>query len=293
MLVGKILVTGASGDLGRKTILHLLERRPASDLVALVRDPGKAQDLAALGVELRRGDYFDNASLVPAFAGIEKVMLTSAHAFTDRNTAHGNVIDAAVEAGVGHLVFMSIIRNSSFTMKEITDGDLFAEQKLFSSGLSWTLARHPPFLDVLPFYIGTKAHKTGVRVTGGNGKFAAAARDDLAAAHAAILSGDGHENKTYALTGDSAISFADIANILSKIVGKKVPYIVLSDREYLDLLMSTAGVPEFVAEFAHAWVAGMNAGEWQKQTTDLEVLIGRKPKTAIDYFRNGYLSANS
>jgi NAD(P)H dehydrogenase (quinone) len=206
--MSKILVTGASGDLGRKTLLHLLKRRPATDLVGLVRDPAKATDLAALGVELRQGDYLDRASLSRAFKGVEKLMLTATHAFTERNAAHGNVIDVAVEAGVRHLVFMPIIRkkNSSFTMKEITDEDIFTAKKLRSSGLTYTLAQHPPFLDVLGFYVGTNAHEVGVQVPAGNGKFAAATRDDLAEAHAAILTGDGHENKTYALTGDPAVS---------------------------------------------------------------------------------------
>jgi predicted dinucleotide-binding enzyme len=119
---------------------------------------------------------------------VEKVMLISTHAFTDRNTAHANVIDAAVKVGVRHLVFMPIIRkeHSSFKMKEITEEDLFTEEKLRPSGLTYTLAKHPPFLDVLATYIGKNAHETGVRVPAGKGKFTAATRDDLAAAHAAI-----------------------------------------------------------------------------------------------------------
>src|SRR5436190_9547890 len=114
--MSKILVTGASGDIGRKTVLHLLKNRPASDLIGLVRDPAKAEDLAALGVELRQGDYLDPTSLSRAFTGVQKLMLTSAHAFTDRKTAHANVIAAAVEMGVRHLVYMPIFRrkNSRF-----------------------------------------------------------------------------------------------------------------------------------------------------------------------------------
>jgi NAD(P)H dehydrogenase (quinone) len=189
--MSKILVTGASGDIGRKTLLHLLKLKPTSQLVGLVRDPDKAKDLAALGIELRRGDYLDAVSLPAAFEGIEKLMLTSTHAFTDRNTAHANVIDAATNAGVRHLVFMPIHREagSTFTMNEITAEDIFTKQKLVDSGLDWTLAEHPPFLDVVGFYIGLNAYETGIRVPAGKGKFAAATRDDLAAAHAAILTG--------------------------------------------------------------------------------------------------------
>lgn len=110
--MGKILVTGASGHIGHATVRALLQRRPAADIVGLVRNPGKAGDLAGLGIELRQGDYMDRPSLDAALAGIERVMLTSAHAFTHRNTAHGNVIDAAVAADVKSAAFMSIIRNS-------------------------------------------------------------------------------------------------------------------------------------------------------------------------------------
>lgn len=289
--MGKILVTGASGDIGRKTLLHLLKRKPASELAGLVRDPSKAEDLAALGIDLRQGDYLDADSLSRPFEGVEKVMLVSAHAFTDRNAAHANVIDAAVRAGVQHLVFMPILRkaHSTFTMKEITEEDIYTEQKLLSSGLTYTLAKHPPFLDVLAFYIGKDAHETGVRIPAGKRKFTAASRDDLAAAHAAILSEDGHENKSYSLTGDPAISFSDVATILSEIHGTKVPYTAVSDEEYVALKVAE-GQPDFVVEFALKWVQGMNAGEWEEQTNDLERLIGRKPKTPTEFFRYDYLS---
>jgi NAD(P)H dehydrogenase (quinone) len=287
--MGKILVTGASGDIGRKTVLHLLKKRPANELVGLVRDPSKAADLAAKGIELRQGDYFDPNSLSQAFKGVERLMLTSTHAFTDRKTAQTNVIDAAVGAGVQHLVYMSIFRkkNSTVSMKEITQEDIFTEQKLRSSGLTYTLAYHPPFLDVLGFYIGPKAQETGVRVPAGGKKFGAATRDDLAAAHAAILAGDGHANRSYSLTGDPAISFSDIAGILSKLTGKNVPFVAISDQEYLASIGN--GVPDHIAQFVLEWVHNMGAGEWEEQTQDLETLIGHKPTTPTEFFRDGYL----
>jgi NAD(P)H dehydrogenase (quinone) len=283
--MGKILVTGASGDLGRKTLRHLAKKHLVSDLVGLVRDPAKAADLAALGIELRQGDYMDAASLGSALEGVERVMLTSAHAFTDRNTAHSNVIDAAVEAGVRHLVFMSIIRNTDYVMKDITPDDLFAESRLKSSGLGWTVVRHPPFLDNLSFYIGSNPQEKGMQMPVGVGKFAAATRDDLAAGHAAILTEPGHEAKEYALTGSQAVSFQDIANILSAATAHEVPYKTVTDDEYLDLVKSRTGFPDFVAVFALNWVRGMNAGEWQPITNELETLIGRKPTTTSEFYR--------
>jgi NAD(P)H dehydrogenase (quinone) len=291
--MNKILVTGASGDLGRKTLLHLSKRTSTANLVGLVRDPAKAQDLAALGIELRQGDYMDPASLSRAFDGIDKVMLTATHAFTDRRTAQGNVIDAAVRSGVRHLVYMSIFRKdgSSLRMKEITEEDLFTERKLMSSGLDYTIVDHPPFLDVLPFYVGANAHETGINVPAPHaGKFAAASRNDLAEAHAAILLGTGHEGQRYSLTGAPAIGFADIADYLSQIHGRKVPFNAISDGEFLQGVR-TKGIPDFIGDFALGWIHGMDDGEWSLQTQALETFIGHKPQTAFEYFRDDYLPA--
>jgi NAD(P)H dehydrogenase (quinone) len=285
--MSKILVTGASGDIGRKTVLHLLKKRPASDVIGLVRDPAKAEDLAALGVELRQADYLDRESLTRAFAGVEKLMLTSTHAFTDRKTAHANAIDVAAETGARHLVYMPIYHKagSTFTMKEITEEDIFSIEKLRSSGLAYTLVQHPPFMEPAIMYAGPKAVETGVRVPAGNGKFTAATRDDLAAAHATVLAEPGHEGKSYYLSGAPAVSWADIARILSEIHSKDVPYIAISDEEYI-ASMAALGFPDFVAPFILKWVQGMNQGEWEEVTGDLETLIGRKPTTPAEYLRS-------
>ena len=140
------------------------------------------------------------------------------------------------------MVFMPIFRRpgSTFTMKEITEEDIFTVGKLKASGMAWTLVQHPPFMDVLGFYVGMKATETGVRVPAGNGKFAPATRDDLAAAHAATLAGKGHEGKTYTLTGSPGVSFPDIAKFLTKLTGREVPYTAISDDEYLKILAPTA-----------------------------------------------------
>lgn len=172
-------------------------------------------------------------------------------------------------------------------MKEITQEDIFTEQKLRSSGLNYTIAYHPPFLDVLAFYIGPKAQEMGVRVPAGEREFGAATRADLAAAHAAILAGPGHENKTYSLTGDPAISFSDIAGILSKLTGTNVPFIKITDEEYLAAIGK--GVPDYIAQFVLEWVHNMGDGEWEEQTKDLETLISHKATTPTEFFRDGYL----
>ncbi|MEN2977587.1 SDR family oxidoreductase (plasmid) [Tistrella bauzanensis] len=287
--MARILVTGATGNIGRMTLRHLLKRLPARDLVGLARDPAKAADLAADGIEIRQGDYLDDEGLVRAFQGIEKVMLVSATAFTDRNTQHQNVIGAAKQAGVEHIVFMPVIHKagSAFSLPQVTDEDRFVEERLKASGLIYTLVRHPPFLDTVVSYVGGNPLVTGVVVPAGAGKAGYALRDELAEAHAVVLSEAGHENKAYALYGGPAVSFADVAQSLSDISGKPVPFNAVSDQDYIAHLMA-AGLPEPAAGFVLAWAHGINAGEWDGQTGDLETLLGRKPTTPTAFLRASY-----
>lgn len=287
--MSKILVTGVSGYLGRETLLHLLKRRPATDLVGLARDPGKVSDLADLGVEIRQGDYLDYGSLLAAFTGVETVMLVATTAFSDRNTQHFNAIAAARQAGVKHLVFTAIIRRegSSFILPEGTVQDTFAEQMLQASGLTYTIVRHPPYLETIQFQIGDKAFESGIRVPAGDGKAGYALRDELGEAQAVILTEPGHENKAYSLAGDP-VSFKDIAAILSDIRGRDVPYVTVSDSDYVEEVFVSEGLPEFLGQFALAWVTGINLGEYDNTTDDLETLLGRKPTTAAEYLRENY-----
>jgi NAD(P)H dehydrogenase (quinone) len=285
----KILVTGATGNIGRMTLQHLLKRLPASDLVGLARDPAKATHLTHEGVEIRQGDYFDYDGLVQAFEGIDKLMLVSATAFTDRNTQHQNAINAAVKAGVKHIVYMPIIREegSTFTLPQVTEQDIFVEEKLKGSGIPYTLVRHPPFIESIDFYIGGNALETGVHAPAGGGRAGYASRDNLAEAHAVVLSEAGHEFQTYSLYGSPAVSFADIAQVLSEITGKPVPFVVGTDQEYIDNLMA-AGLPEPAAGFALMWVHGINAGEWNGKADHLQKLLGRKPTTVAEFLSAHY-----
>jgi NAD(P)H dehydrogenase (quinone) len=287
----RILVTGATGNIGRMTLQHLLDRVPASELVGLARDPAKAVDLTAKGIEIRQGDYFDREGLVRAFEGIGKVMLVSATAFTDRNTQHENVINAAKHAGVRHIVYMPIIQKagSDFNMPQVTEEDHFVEKSLKASGLVYTLVRHPPFLENIQTYAGGHPLQKGVLVPAGSGRAAYASREDLAEAHAVVLSESGHEYKDFALYGGPALSFADIAQILSDISGKPVPFNAISDRDYVAQLMSL-GLPEPAAGFMLKWVQGVNAGEWDGESGDLENLLGRKPTTPAEFLRASYAS---
>jgi len=286
--MSKILVTGITGAIGRRTVEHLLKKGvPASDVIGLSRRKEELADLTARGTEIRLGDYLDYDSLLRAFEGVDKVMLTSAVAFSDRFTQHYNVITAARQAGVKHVVYMAIMRKegSGRIMPEITESDLFTEQVLKSSGLDYTILYHPPFIDVLSLYFDANPYENGIKVPAADGKMAPATRDELAEAHAEILSTPGHENKTYSLGGVEAISFADIAKTLADTKGKPVPFTTITAKQYIDAIVAK-GTPLQVAEFLTNWVVGIDDGEFEHQSGDLERLLGRKPKTFREYIQS-------
>ncbi|MBB3128693.1 NAD(P)H dehydrogenase (quinone) [Paenibacillus rhizosphaerae] len=294
--MGKLLVTGATGSLGGRTLELLLLKVPANQVAVLVRNP-ESEKMAGFikeGVEVHQGDYFDYNSLMRAFTGVEKVMLISAQAFTDRNTQHFNVIAAAKQAGVQQVIYTSIIRreDSGFIMPEVTISDTFAEQALKASGLAYTIMRNPPYLEVMQNYFGSNAYEVGVRVPEGSGKVAAASLYDLAAANVAVLTHDGHENKTYTLNGSEARSFADIAEDLSEISGKRVAYVPISEKEYVENFTNN-GFPLPAGEFLSAWVRGINSGEFSETSGDLERLIGRKPMTFKQFYQRAYSSSKN
>jgi NAD(P)H dehydrogenase (quinone) len=274
----KLLVTGATGHLGRQTIEFLRERVPAERIVALARDPAALADLAASSIEVRRGDYFDKASLVAAFAGVEKVLLISAVAFTDRITQHLNIIEAAREAGVRHIIYTSIQRRAvdPLVISMVTESDIATEDALKASGLDYTILFNALYLDALTMIIGDTAVVGGVRVPGGSGRGALVARRDLAEANAVILATSGHENRSYTLGGAETISFADIAKTLGDIAGKPVAYVDTALDAYVANKVAL-GFPTAAAAFLAEWAKAVAVGEYAEITGDLERLIGRKP----------------
>lgn len=290
MASGRILVTGAGGHLGGKTIDQLLDKVPPSQIAAITRDPSKLKHFTDKGVSVYKADYFDYDSLLSAFQGIEKIMFIGAHAFTDRIKQHFNVITAAKQAGVKHVVYTSIQRREGSNVKlwDITESDTFTEQALRASGIAYTILMQPAFLETLHLYFGANVLEVGVRMPFGNKrKTAPVTREDLAAANVAVLTGKGHENKTYKLSGDEAFSFSEVAQILSEVKGTKVSSQNITEEEYLNWGFGE-GMPKEMPQFRLAWVRTMNDGEFEEKTGDLERLIGRKPTGFRDYVSSNY-----
>jgi NAD(P)H dehydrogenase (quinone) len=282
--MSKLLVTGATGHLGTRVVKHLLKRVPASEIIALARNSeplDKITNLSDLGVEVRIGDYFNYDSLLKAFQGVEKVLLIGSHSFTDRFTQHYNVITAARQAGVRHVIYNSIMRKDRY-FNEISDSDIFSEQTLKASGLTYTILYQTPYSETLHFYYGFHPYDKGIKLTAGEGKMAPVTRDDLAEAEAVILSTPGHENKSYTMTGSESISFKEIARTLQELKGKPVSYKVITDKEYVDMRVAE-GIPDFVSVFALRWVNYINGGEYDGSPADIEGLLGRKTQSYREY----------
>ncbi|MFD2718208.1 SDR family oxidoreductase [Hymenobacter monticola] len=282
-----ILVTGATGGLGHETIDFLLKTTPAAEIAALVRDAGKATDLVERGVDVRQADYFDFPALVQAFQGVEKVLLVSAVAFTDRVQQHRNVIDAAKEAGVKHLFYTSIQRNSDFVMPQVTESDLATEAYLKASGLVYTILRNGYYFEGLGYLIGTEVPDAEIRFPAGEGKIAFIKRTELAAATATLLTSEGHDNQEYTLTGSEAYSFHDVARELSALADRPITYKSSETATYIAQTIA-AGFPDFVATFFAQWGDAAKHGMLAGTDDTVERLLGRKPTSLREYLKATY-----
>jgi NAD(P)H dehydrogenase (quinone) len=282
-----ILVTGATGGLGHETIDCLLTTTPATEIAALVRDVSKATDLVQRGVDVRQADYVDYPALVQAFQGIEKILLVSTVAFTDRVSQHRNVIDAAKEAGVKHLFYTSIQRSSDFVLEEVTESDLATEAYLKASGLVYTILHNGYYFEGLGYLIGSEVPDAEIRFPAGEGKIAFVKRTDLAAATAALLTSEGHENQEYTLTGSQAYSFHDIAQELSALAGRPITYTSNELAPYIAQKVAD-GFPDFVANFFAQWGAATAHGMLAETDDTVERLLGRQPTSLREYLKTTY-----
>ncbi|MBS7232607.1 SDR family oxidoreductase [Flavobacterium psychroterrae] len=290
-----IVVTGASGFIGKGTIEFLLKNLPADQIVGMVRDVNKDKELNNLGIEIREGNYQDYQSLLKAFKGAEKVLLVSAHAFTDLTAQHINVIDAAKQAGVKHIVFTSIYRTESaqHSIPWVTLSMKITEDYLKKSGMAYTILRNTFYFDYLPYYFRDVLKEGKLVIPGGEGAVAFALRSDLAEATANVLAQSGHENKTYALIGNRSYSYGDIAEILSKESGKEILYADTGREDFIQKITET-GVPVQQAEFWAEWLQAMKMDDMRGDgSNSLEILLGRAPVTLESFLKEVYFSGKT
>ncbi len=286
-----ILVTGATGQYGRATLDFLLKKgMPAVNIRALVRDKSKAEDMAAKGINIVVGDYDNYLSLVSAFKNVEKLLLISGNEIMKRSQQHENVIRAARETGVLHILYTSFQRvNDTETspMALIAKAHIETERLIKSSGMAYTILRNSLYLEAMSMFLGDKVSETGVHFPAGNGRAAFALRKDMAEATAAILSGAGHENKEYLFSNNESASFAEIADILSGILGKKIAYTDPGAEAFRNALKK-AGVPDMFIGMQAGFGEAIRQGEFAATSNDLERLLGRKPVSVKAFLASIY-----
>lgn len=286
-----ILVTGATGGLGHAVVETLLKTTNPAQLAVLVRDPAKAADLQAQGVAIRQGDYSDYASLTAAFAGVEKLYFVATNSMTDRIEQHENVVNAAVAAGVKHVIYNSLQRKTedgTSPVAFIEEAHLATEKLIKQSGLTYTILKHTLYLDVFPPFFGPQVLENNtIYLPAGTGRGAYASRHDLAVAGAAVLTSPGHENQTYELAANTTYSLADLAQVLSTLSGRPIQYVAPSATEFVAQL-TQAGVPAESSRLAAALMSAIAQGELDLPDPTLEKLLGRKPESATEFLKAAY-----
>lgn len=273
-----IAVTGATGQLGRLTINALLARVPADQLIALVRDPAKAQDLAAKGVAVRQADYADPASLAQALVGVERLLLISSNELGQRAAQHQAVIDAAKNAGVQLLAYTSVLHADASRLG-LAGEHRTTEQALAASGLAHVLLRNGWYHENYTAGIPAALEHGVLAGSAGHGKISSAARADYAEAAAVVLTSEGHAGRTYELAGDAAYELAELAALITEQSGKAVVYKDLPQADYKAMLIS-AGLPEPIAELLSDSDAAAAQGALFDDSRQLSKLIGR-PTTPV------------
>jgi NAD(P)H dehydrogenase (quinone) len=290
-----ILVTGASGHFGKATIQFLLQRGiPASEVVALVRNENQASDFTEQGVGIAIGDYDDYTSLVKAFKEIDKLLFVSGNDIGKRLAQHENVIKAAKEAGVKHIVYTSFQRkNESDTspLWVVAQSHIQTENWLKESGIGYTILKNNLYMDFLPGFIGEKVLETGsIYVPAGDGKISAVLRSEMAEAAATILASAITPTSVYEFTNTEAASYDEIGATIAAVTGKAIRYISPSADEYVSTLKQYGLPGEVIGIFA-GFAEAQAQGELDTTSTDLTTLLGRKPVSVVDFIREYYTSS--
>ncbi|MDR0165265.1 SDR family oxidoreductase [Enterobacter ludwigii] len=273
-----IAITGATGQLGQLVIEQLLNTVPANQIVAIVRNPAKAEALSQQGITVRQGDYADESTMTSALKGIDKLLLISSSEVGQRATQHQNVINAAKVAGVKFIAYTSLLHADKSPLGLHVE-HVATEKALAESGIPYALLRNGWYTEN---YLASAppALEHGVFIgAAGEGKIASATRADYAAAAAKVISGDGHAGNVYELAGDHAWTLSELAAELSKQSGKNVAYQNMSEADFAAALKGV-GLPAGLADMLADSDVGASKGGLFDDSHTLSKLIGR-PTTPL------------
>jgi NAD(P)H dehydrogenase (quinone) len=271
-----ILITGATGNLGSSVVQHLSKKISKDQFAILARDENKASRFKEQGIEVRIADFNQLETLNQAFSGIEKLLLISTME-SNRYEQHKNVVDAAKKAGVKHIIYTGLaIQNiETSDVRDLMISHFQTEDYIKQSGLDYTLVRNTMYADAIPIIVGESVFEQGIFLPGGDGKVPYALRDEMGEGLAHLLSQDDHINKTYNFTGSHEYSYADIAQELSLITGKKINY-TDADENKFEALLKHFQMPEFLIYLTKGTVLDIKKHQYEINSQDLENILGRK-----------------
>jgi uncharacterized protein YbjT (DUF2867 family) len=281
---GNILVTGATGNVG-STVLDNLATADI-DLRALIHEEAKAQSLRDRGVETVAGDFLKSETLGPALEGVTTVFLLTPIS-PDQVSQASNVIKAAKESGnEPRIVRLSVHQASHEAPSRNTRQHAEIEDQLMSSGLPYTFLRPQSFMQNTLIAAQTVASEGKIYQPFKDGKLGMIDARDIGEVAAKVLTEEGHEGKVYTLTGPTAISFYDVAEVLSEVLGKEVSYVNISLEAARGAMLSR-GFPEWRAEVLVEYARAHSQGYSDFTTEDFEQLTGH-PSTSYKEFASDF-----
>ena len=272
-----IVITGATGQLGRLVIDELLKSTEAKNIVAAVRTPAKGNDFAERGIQVREADYSRPETLAAAFQGASRLLLVSGNELGKREEQHKAVIDAAKAAGITFVAYTSLLHCDTSPL-ELAKEHLATEQYLVSSGLRYSLLRNGWYFENQTAAIQPAIQNGTFIGASGEGRFAAASRSDYAAAASVVLTREGQEDSILELGGDHPYTRAELAAEVSRQTGKLIGYHNLSEAEYKKVL--TNFLPAMFAKVIADAEAHAAQGALDDDSHTLSRLLGR-PTTSL------------
>jgi NAD(P)H dehydrogenase (quinone) len=273
-----IVITGASGQLGRMAAERVLDSVDPGEVVLVTRDPDQLGDFAARGADVRQGDFDDPDGLLAAFAGGERLLLISTDKIGSRVPQHRNAIEKAREAGIEFVAYTSIPNTSEDNPGMVVPEHRETERLLFDSSMRWALLRNSIYTQMrIP--AAAQALATGRLVHNhGDGRIAHVSREDCAAAAAAVVAGGDHAGRVYDVTGPDLLTAAELAELVSEVGGKPVEAVPVSDEGMFQHLVD-GGAPNAVAERLTSSGRAIREGFLDVRTDAVQELSGRAPRT--------------
>lgn len=280
-----ILITGANGHLGTATIDFLRTNNPDAKVAGLVRSREKGEEISDMGAELRIGDYFDQQSLNKAMSGVKILALIPSNNLENRVGQHKNVINAAIEAGVERIIYISMLQADKLLSPLAADHKK-TEDLIVKSGIPYTFNRHTFYTEFFPFFLG-QAMETGTWTFPSNGNHINfACRTEMAEALANELANPGkHAGKVYEITSSRAFTLDEYADMLSKAYGKEIKYKDVPVDDFVDEL-KRANLPEDIIIMSKLSAVTVANGALDYTSGDLEKLLGRKPASVQEFIES-------